>query len=311
MYFHDCNIKIKHHEKKEFTIIAEACNHVEGFRNAYEKLAQQVAISNRSESTLKNCATRIAAVSLHFGCMPEQLDPEQIQDYLGKLAGSAASPSRSSFKHTVYGLRFYFKLIGLPKRSVELPSIRAKHKLPTVLSKEECKLLFKTPLLFKHRLALCFIYSTGLRVSEFSNIKIGDVDFDRMMVHVRAGKGQKDRYVPLSKLIVPGLKKYLFSEQPVNYLFEGMKPGQPYSPRGIQWVLRETVIKTRIVKENICVHTLRHSYATHLLEDGIDIVTIKNLLGHSNIETTMVYLHVMQAKGKTSHSPFDTLYGTL
>ena len=114
--------------------------------------------------------------------MPEQLDPEQIQDYLGKLAGSAASPSRSSFKHTVYGLRFYFKLIGLPKRLIDLPSIRAKHKLPTVLSKEECKLLFKTPLLLKHRLALCFIYSTGLRVSEFSNIKIGDVDFDRMMV---------------------------------------------------------------------------------------------------------------------------------
>ncbi len=243
--------------------------------------------------------------------MPEHLDPEQIQDYLGKLAGSEASPSRSSFKHTVYGLRFYFKLIGLGKRSIDLPSIRANQSLPTVLSKQECKLLFKTPHLLRHRLALCFIYSTGLRVSEFSNLKIGDVDFDRMMVHVRAGKGNKDRYVPLSKLIVPGLKKYLFAEQPQKYLFEGMKPGMPYSTRGIQWVLRECVAKSGIKKENICVHTLRHSYATHLLEDGIDIVTIKNLLGHSNIITTMVYLHVMQPLGKTSHSPFDTLYGKL
>ena len=243
--------------------------------------------------------------------MPEQLDPEQIQDYLGKLAGSAASPSRSSFKHTVYGLRFYFKLIGLGNRSVALPSIRANHKLPTVLSKEECKQLFKIPSLLRHRLALCFIYSTGLRVSEFSNLKIGDVDFDRMMVHVRDGKGRKDRYVPLSKLISPGLKKYLFAEQPQKYLFEGMKPGMQYSTRGIQWVMRESVTKSGIKKEYICVHTLRHSYATHLLEDGIDIVTIKNLLGHSNILTTMVYLHVMQPKGKVSHSPFDTLYGKL
>ena len=243
--------------------------------------------------------------------MPEHLDPEQIQDYLGKLAGSAASPSRSSFKHTVYGLRFYFKLIGLAKRSIDLPSIRSKGKLPTVLSKEECKLLFKTPHLLKHRLALCFIYSTGLRVSEFSNLKIGDVDFDRMMVHVRAGKGQKDRYVPLSKLIVPGIKKYLSSERPEKYLFEGMTPGMPYSTRGVQWVMREAVLKTGIVKDHVCVHTLRHSYATHLLEDGVDIVTIKNLLGHSNIETTMVYLHVKQDKSVVSHSPFDTLYGKL
>ena len=198
---------------------------MEGFKVAYEKLKRQVAISDRSESTLNSYSTRIAAICLHFGCMPEHLDPEQIQDYLGKLAGSAASPSRSSFKHTVYGLRFYFKLIGLGNRLIELPSIRAKNKLPTVLSKEECKLLFKTPHLLKHRLALCFIYSTGLRVSEFSNMKIGDVDFFRMMVHVRAGKGDKDRYVPLSKLLVPGLKKYLFAERPQNYLFEWMQPG--------------------------------------------------------------------------------------
>ena len=90
-----------------------------------------------------------------------------------------------------------------------------------------------------------------------------------------------------------------------------MKPGMQYSTRGIQWVLRESVTKSGIKKENICVHTLRYSYATHLLEDGIDIVTIKNLLGHSNILTTMVYLHVMQPKGKVLHSPFDTLYGKL
>ena len=257
MYFHGCNIKTSHHEKNEFTIILEACNHVEGFKTAYEKLSQQVAISNRSESTLKNYSTRIAVVSLHFGCMPQQ-----IQDYLGKLAGSAASLSRSSFKHTMCGLRFYFKVIGLPKRSIDLPSIHAKETLLTVLSKVECKLLFKTPFLLKHRLALCFIYSTGLRVSGFSNIKIGDIDFDRIMVQVRVGKGQKDRHVPLSKLIMPGMKKYLYSEHPWIYLFEGNRPGNPYSTCGVRWVMRQAVTKEGIIKENVCVHTLRHSYAT-------------------------------------------------
>lgn len=309
MYFHDCTSKLKHHEKKESTIIVKACEQVEGFRTAYEKITRQVLISNRSESTLQCYSGRIAKVCLHFGCMPELLDSEQIQEYLGQLAGSFNSPSRSGFKHVVHGLRFYFRVFGHLNRIVELPSIRAAKKLPTVLSKQECKLLFKTPRLLKHRLALCFIYSAGLRVSEFSNIKIGDVDFDRMMVHVRAGKGQKDRYVPLSKRIVPGLKNHLSAERPVKYLFEGMHAGAPYSPRAMQWVMRETIAKTGIRKENVCVHTLRHSYATHLLEDGVDIVTIKNLLGHSNIRTTMVYLHVKESsQGIIAHSPLDTLY---
>jgi integrase/recombinase XerD len=254
----------------------------------------------------------IAKVCLHFGCMPELLDTEQIQEYLGQLASSISSPSRSGFKHVVHGLRFYFRLFGHKNRIVELPSIRATKKLPTVLSKQECKLLFKTPRLLKHRLALCFIYSAGLRVTEFSNMKIGDIDFDREMIHVRAGKGQKDRYVPLSKLIVSGLKNYLYIEHPEKYLFEGMNPGKPYSQRAMQWVVRKAIALAGIKKESVCVHTLRHSYATHLLEDGVDIVTIKNLLGHSNIKTTMVYLHVRQpAQGSIAHSPLDTLYGKL
>lgn len=273
-------------------------------------MGQQIAMSNRSESTLKNYSTKLASLCLHFGCMPEELDPEQLQDYLARLAKSGASPSRSSFKHSVYGLRFYFRLIGQGHRSVTLPQIHSKAKLPVVLSREECKQLFKSPALLKHRMALCFIYATGLRVSELSNMKTGDVDFDRMLVHVRQGKGGKDRYVPLSKLVAVGLKKYQAAERPQTYLFEGMTPGEPYSTRGIQWVMREAVKKCGIKKQDVCVHTLRHSYATHLLEDGVDIVTIKNLLGHVNIETTMIYLHVMQPISTAAHSPFDTLYKT-
>ncbi len=307
MYF-----KLKHHEKKEPTIISQASDRIEGFKAAFEKISRQVAISNLSKSTLTCYATQVANVSLHFGCMPELLNKEQIQQYLGALAVAVTSPSRSGFKHIVNGLRYYFKVIGLSHRNIEFPSIRSIHKLPTVLSKQECKLLFQTPHLFKHRLALCFVYSAGLRVSEFSNLKINAVDFDRMMIHIRSGKGQKDRYVPLSKLIVRGLKQHLSTARPKTYLFEGMVPGKPYSERAIQSVMRDAVNQSGITKEKVCVHTLRHSYATHLLEDGVDIVTIKNLLGHSNIKTTMVYLHVKEpTEGSISHSPFDTLYGKL
>jgi site-specific recombinase XerD len=302
-------IKTNYHDKKKPTILAEAFNHVPGFKPAYEKLSKQISLNGRSNSTLENYATKLASLCLHFGCLPEALDDEQIQDYLSKLTGSAASPSLSSFKHSVYGLRFYFRKMGYADRVINLPVLHKRSTLPVVLSKDECKTLFKMPSLLKHKVMLAFIYAHGLRVSELSQMKIGSVDFSRGMVHVKQSKGHKDRYIPLSKLMMPGLKNYLFSERPVNYLFEGYKTGEPYSNRGIQHLMSETVKKCGIKKEGVCPHTLRHSYATHLLEDGIDIVTIKNLLGHANIETTMVYLHVMQAKGKVPHSPFDTLYG--
>lgn len=306
------NFKINHHEKKEPTIISRACDQIEGFKAAFEKISRQVAISNQSKGTLKCYATQVANVSMHFGCLPELLTKEQIQQYLEALAVSTTSPSRSGFKHIVNGLRYYFKVIGIGHRNIEFPSIRCTRKLPTVLSRQECKLIFQTPHLFKHRLAMCFVYSAGLRVSEFSDMKINAIDFDRMMIHIRAGKGQKDRYVPLSKLMVRGLKQHLSTARPKTYLFEGMVPGKPYSTRSLQCVLRDAVNKSGITKENVCVHTLRHSYATHLLEDGVDIVTIKNLLGHSNIKTTMVYLHVKQpSQGSIAHSPFDTLYAKL
>ncbi len=302
-------IKTYQNDKKKPTILAEAFNNVPGFKPAYEKLRQQIILNGRSDTTLVNYATKLAALSLHFGCLPESINDEQIQDYLASLANTAVSPSLSSFKHTVFGLRFYFRRMGHAQRLVNLPVLHRKSKLPVVLSREECKSLFKTPALLKHKIMLAFIYAHGLRVSELSQMKIGAVDFSRGMVHIKQSKGHKDRYIPLSKLIMPGLKNYLFSERPLNYLFEGYKTGEPYSNRGIQHLMAETVKKCNFRKEGICPHTLRHSYATHLLEDGIDIVTIKNLLGHVNIETTMVYLHVMQSRGKSPHSPFDSLYG--
>jgi site-specific recombinase XerD len=128
-----------------------------------------------------------------------------------------------------------------------------------------------------------------------------------MMIHIRQSKYNKDRYVPLSPGVLQGLRKYFYACHPVEYLFNGNAPGTPLSVRGMQWALREAVKKCKLQK-GITLHTLRHTYATHLLEFGMDIVTIKDLLGHERIDTTMVYLHVARPNRTNLFSPFDRLY---
>ena len=200
-------------------------------------------------------------------------------------------------------------MIGQSKRAIMLPSLKKENKLPVVLSKEECKALFKASDLLKHRMALSLAYSAGLRASELCNLKITDIDTQRMMIHIRQGKGKKDRYVPLSILILDGLRKYYAHDNPTVYVFNGKEPDSPLSTRGLQYIMRESLKKSGIKKENVCVHTLRHSYATHLLEDGLNLVTIQKLLGHASINATMVYLHVMQPiESAKAFSPFDRLY---
>jgi site-specific recombinase XerD len=128
-----------------------------------------------------------------------------------------------------------------------------------------------------------------------------------MTIHIRQSKYKKDRIVPLSKYMAKGLKKYLSVEHPYIWLFNGKEQDGKYSPMGLSWVMREAMKKTSIQKK-VNLHSLRHSYATHLLEEGVNIVTIKDLLGHATIQTTMIYLHVAQIPYTAPHSPLDTLY---
>jgi site-specific recombinase XerD len=257
---------------------------------------------------LHNYIRRIASISLHFGKLPEQIDDDEINEYLTSLALNPKSPSRSNFKHAVYGLRYYFRLIGHNKRAISLPSLKKDAKLPVILNRSELKELFSAPPLLKHRIVLGLIYSAGLRGQEVINLKISDIDFERMTIHIRQSKYKKDRIVPLSEIMAAGLQKYIALEHPYNWLFNGKEPDGRYSVRGISWVMRETLKKTTITKD-VNMHSLRHSYATHLLEEGLNIVTLKELLGHAEITTTMIYLHVAQCPLIKPHSPLDTLYG--
>jgi len=207
----------------------------------------------------------------------------------------------------VYGLRYYFRLTGENKRAINLPSLKKDTRLPVILNRSELRELFAAPALLKHRIVLTLIYSAGLRGQEVINLKISDIDFERKTIHIRQSKYKKDRIVPLSSYMSKGLKKYLSLEHPHIWLFNGKEPDGRYSVRGLSWVMRQALKKTGIDK-SVNLHSLRHSYATHLLEEGVNIVTVKELLGHSEVATTMIYLHVAQIAVVSAHSPLDTLY---
>ena len=295
-------------DKDYVTIVQQAINKVTGFEQLYKEMERSISITGKSKSTLTNYARQLAHLALHYNSFPLELDAEQVMDYL-YLVKSRGTTSATFFKFTVYGMRYACKLRGLDYKQYSLPEIDKDVKLPVVLNGDEVKALLKSCKLLKHRLIIGLCYGCGLRCSEVRNLRVADADIVRGMVHVKQGKGSKDRCLPLGKMLCRGIAQYISAAHPGNYLFEGVD-SQAMSQRGTQWVVGEAVKRAGIRKE-VHTHTLRHSYATHLLEQGVNILTIKELLGHANIETTMVYLHIARPSAQTVFSPLDTLYGQL
>lgn len=279
-----------------------------------DKLEKAVEILGQSKSTFNNYIRQIAKISLHYGIVAYKLDADQVQDYLYHIKSQSKSPSESTFKHTIYGLRFMLNHYDLPYEHLKLPKIKRQNALPVVLSKQEMFRMLQHAQLLKHKVLLGLLYGCGLRCFEVRNIRLRDLDFDRKQLHVTQGKGKKPRYVPLSVHIVRGLTNYISAEKPKDWLFNGQPIGRAggdfdgrYSQRGVQWVVKQAAKRASITK-NVTTHTLRHTFATHLLEDGLDIMSIKELMGHVRIETTLVYLHVAQIDPKKKFSPLDTLF---
>jgi len=293
-------------ESKQPTLIEQAINHIPGFAEINQKLKRKVKLNSLSRSTYYNYARCIAKVSLHFEQTPLELTLEEIEDYL-LLQKRSWQPSESYFKHTVYGLRFLFRMYDRNADSLKLPIIQRSKKLPVILSTLECKALFRAPKMIKHRVMLSLIYSAGLRMCELKNLRKSDIDTQRMTIHIRQSKYNKDRYVLLSTLILKGIEKYLEEVQPKVWLFNGRSKGSPISSKGVQWATKQARKKAGI-KKHATVHTLRHSYATHALEMGMDIESLRKNLGHATIQTTMVYLHIANLNSVNAFSPFDKLY---
>lgn len=299
---------------REQKIINQAKNYVEGFKGLIEGYQRDLSVLGRSNSTIENYSRQLASISLYFNEIPTNLDPEQIKEYLYIKQKESKTPSQTFFKFTVYSLRFLLKSHDLPYSYLKLPEIKHDKKLPVVLSKEEVWAMLTNSKLLKHRMLIGLLYGCGLRCFEVRNVRLSNLDFDRKQLHVVQGKGKKDRYVPLSEHLIRGLKIYISTEKPQDWIFNGQPIERAggdfdsrYSQRGVQWVINQAAKNAGVLKE-VCVHTLRHTFATHLLEDGLDIMSVKDLLGHERIETTMEYLHVVQNRQRVPFSPLDTLF---
>jgi site-specific recombinase XerD len=284
---------------------------VAGFSTLQNKLEQSFSINGKAKSTLNNYIRCLAHLALHYKQSPETLSVESIESYLYYCQKLHKTPSESFFKHTIFGLRAAYKVMGMEAKRVALPQIKRDLKLPMVLSQEEVKRLLKAPKYLKHRLVIGMLYGCGLRSYELCNLKLADIDFDRKTVFIPKKKGKIDRYVPLSMFLIRGLKTYIKTENPQIYLFNSQvtKDGkaQGLTTNGIGWIIKENRSKIGSSKK-ITAHTLRHTFATHLLEYGVNIVSLKELLGHAHIEMTLTYLHVAHLPSGSKFSPLDKLY---
>lgn len=215
----------------------------------------------------------------------------------------------ASVNQALNAIRFlYVELYGRPFVLEGIPRPRKQKKLPVVLNKEEVRRLFECTRNPKHRMLLMVCYSGGLRVGELVVLRPESLDTVRGLIHVRGGKGQKDRYALLSTFVAVALGDYLRQYRPQEWLFEGEKRGAPYSVRSAEAVFEQAVVRAGITKD-VSIHSLRHSFATHLLESGVSLRCIQELLGHASSKTTEIYTHVSQRILGAIRSPIDEILG--
>jgi len=214
--------------------------------------------------------------------------------------------SEATIHSRINAIKFYYEQVLRRERFlITIPRPKKPSKLPKVIAPANIKKLFELTLNLKHNTMLKLCYGLGLRVSEIVNLKIKDIDSQSMQVFIERGKGKKDRYVNLPESILPQLRIYFMEYKPKMYLFEGQFGGQ-YSSRSAQQVFKNALQKAKINK-TVGIHSLRHSFATHLLEQGTDIRFIQELLGHNDIKTTLIYTEVSDKSIRKIISPLDTL----
>ncbi len=232
----------------------------------------------------------------------DNLDTQNIQNYLQYLVHQGRSSSY--LNQAVNSIKFYYEqVLDMPGRYYNLDRPRKETRLPCILSKMEVCLIIKSIKNIKHKSIISMIYGAGLRRSELINLKLRDLNSERMTVFVQKGKGNKDRYTILSSKVLELLRKYYAEYKPKHYLFEGPS-GQQYSASSIRKIL-ERALKSAKINKHITPHSLRHSFATHLLEDGVDLRYIQELLGHSSSKTTEIYTHVAKNSFLSIKSPLD------
>jgi len=275
---------------------------------ALQQLEDAILLRGYSPHTLRTYRLEFAQLLYILKAHPvETLTVDRIRSY-ALYCIKELRLSENQVHSRINAIKFYFEqVLGREDFMVEIPRPKKISALPKVLSTAEIKKLFAVTENPKHRLLLQLCYGMGLRVSEVVQLKIEDIDSKRMQVHIRCAKGKKDRYVNLPETVLDLLRSYYKEYQPKEYLLEGQYGGQ-YSTRSAQAVFKQAMNKARIRKQ-VGIHSLRHSYATHLHEYGTDISLIKELLGHQQIKTTLIYTHISNKSISKVSSPLDKLEG--
>jgi site-specific recombinase XerD len=260
-----------------------------------------------AQKTIRSYVSTVAQYAKFHGKCPSKLDNIHVGQYLDHLCESRVSTSTLNITHSA--LRwFYSRVMKRAWNDQVFRRPRREKRLPQVLSPEEVKAIINSTNNLKHYALLMLLYSSGLRPGEVIKIRSSDIDAERMMLRVRQGKGHKDRYTIISPICLQVLRRYWKEYRPKGgWLFEGEKTGQSYSASSLQQLFRKARQKAGI-RKHVSPHSFRHSFATHLLEEGVDTLTIKELLGHKQLQTTAIYLHVRQSRLTKLENPLDRIW---
>ena len=264
-----------------------------------DKLSNELKIRGFSPLTVRNYCFFVEKFLNRTGKKVEELNEDDVKEYIGELFDNK---SKNTIMLALASLKFFYKEI-LKKEFSQIKIPKKDKKLPEVLTKDEVKRLIESADNVKSRLIISLLYSSGLRVSELVNLKIDELDFDEKTGWVRKGKGSKDRIFTISNNLAEELKEYLNERKDNKYIFSKDKA---LSTRNIQKIIKGTRERANINKK-VTPHTLRHSYATHLLEQGTDIRIIQAMLGHANLNTTQIYTHISSEQIKKIKNPLDLL----
>jgi integrase/recombinase XerD len=268
-------------------------------------MKEDMQLRRLSPRTQQAYLSHVTQFARYFNKLPDKLGEKEVKEYLLYLIEKRVSYSILSQVYS--SLKFiYGTTLGRSWEVERIPYPKTPWRLPVVLDKTEITAFLSAPCSLKYRTIFMMTYSAGLRISEVIHLKIDDIDTARMMVRIRQGKGARDRYSLLSKVALEELNRYIDHYQPRVWLFHGKDPDMPISPTSVQKVFQTSRNRAGITKP-ATVHTLRHSFATHLLEAGCDLHRVQLLLGHKSPTTTATYLHVSRKNLVSTVSPLDTL----
>lgn len=270
------------------------------------KMQQDMVIRNYSPKTVACYIWHVNAFDSHIETSLEQVTDDDIRSYLYHLK-SVKQCSRSSLHQAFSAIKYlYRQTMDMPVGLNELKGPKRGRPLPQVLSMDEVGHLLSNVGNLKHHLILMTLYSAGLRLNEGTHLRVSDIDSKRMAIRVHQGKGNKDRYTLLSDQLLEKLRFYWQFDKPSPWLFPGRSHDKPITGSSVQKAFHRARERAGIRKE-VSVHSLRHSFATHLLEQGVNLFTIKELLGHSSIHSTLIYLHLQHKNKKSIVNPLDQL----